>query len=167
MLYFDEELRFPQRKSPRIPNFDYTSPNYYFITICAKEKACIFGSPARLSALGNIARDCLLQIPTHFPTVTVDKWVVMPNHIHAILILNGGANLSAVMGQFKSAVTKQLHQTNPAAAVWQGSYHDHVIRNEADYQRIWTYIDNNPLKWAEDCFHDPTYPYDATCPEGS
>lgn len=167
MFDSDEELRFPQRKSPRIPNFDYASPHYYFITICTKGKACIFGVPAKLSALGEVTRDCLLQIPAHFPTVTIDKWVVMPNHIHAIIILNGSTNLSTVIGQFKSAVTKKLHQADPTLTIWQVSYHDHIIRNEADYQRIWTYIDNNPLKWEEDCFHDPSYSYDATCSEGS
>ena len=162
-----EDSRFPQRKSPRIPNFDYTASNYYFITICTNGKACIFGPPTNLSALGKIVRDCLLQIPSHFPSVSLDKWVVMPNHIHAIIILNGGTNLTSVVGLFKSSVAKEVHKTSPNLTVWQTSFHDHIIRNEADYQRIWSYIDNNPFKWTEDCFHDPKFPYDATCSEGS
>ena len=149
--------RFPQRKNPRISHFDYANPNYYFITICTWEKSCIFGSQAKPSAFGQIASACLSNISEHFPNVTVDKWVVMPNHIQAIIILHGGTNLSSVVGQFKSAVTKQIHLQDPDLTVWQTSYRDHIIRNEADYQRIWTYIDNNPQKWAQDCFYEPTF----------
>ena len=145
------------RKNPRIRNYDYSSPNYYFVTICTREKACIFGMPEKPSAFGKIVSECLSQISKHFPNVTVDKWVVMPNHIHAIFILHGGTNLSSAVGQFKSSVTRQIHQNDPRVSVWQASYHDHIIRNEADYQRIWSYIDNNPQQWAEDCFYEPTF----------
>ena len=150
-----DQDRFPQRKSPRVPNFDYASPNYYFVTICTYGKTCILGNAPKLSTLGQIVANCIVKIPEHFPHVTVDKWVVMPNHIHAILILRGNSNLSTIIGQFKSAATKQIHQIRPDLTIWQSSYHDHIIRNETDYQRIWSYIDNNPLKWAEDCFYDP------------
>ena len=77
----------------------------------------------------------------------------MPNHIHAIIAVNqAGTELPLVVGQYKAFVTKQIHLINPAIKVWQTSFHDHVIRNQADYLRIWQYIDTNPLKWEEDCF---------------
>ena len=93
--------RFPVRKNPRMKQYDYTSHNYYFTTICTRDKLCLFGSPAKLSPMGEIAADCLRNIPAHFPGVMIDKWVVMPNHIHAIVILPGSTvNLSNVIGQY-------------------------------------------------------------------
>ena len=145
----------PQRKSARIPKYNYASHNYYFITICTHEKKCLFYDPKYKS----IAETCLTEIPKFYPQVMVDKWVVMPNHIHAILIFGNGTaeeilpNLTTVVGQYKMAVTKKIHKISPKINVWQRSFHDHIIRNEYGYQTIWGYIDNNPLKWEEDCFY--------------
>ena len=148
--------RFPVRKRPRLKDFDYSSHNYYFVTACTRDKACLFGSPDKLSRMGHITADCLQEIELHFPGVTVDKWVVMPNHIHAIIILPGNQTaLPAVIGQYKAAVTKKIRTFYPNADIWQSSFHDHVIRNQADYQRIWAYIDTNPAKWMDDCFYIP------------
>ena len=153
-----EDNRFPSRKNPRLPQFDYSQPNYYFVTICTWAKACIFGTPADLSVYGKVAQNCLSEIESHFPGVILDKWVVMPNHIHAIVVLPGNINLSAVIGLYKSAVTRQLHKAAPNLRVWQNSFHDHVIRNSFDYEKIWSYIDGNPQKWETDCFYDPNHP---------
>ena len=145
--------RFPVRKSPRIKHYDYATPNYYFVTICTSSKACLFGSPQRLNHRGKIAQSGLLEIAKHFHGVYIDKSVVMPNHIHAIIVLqNEVANLSTIIGQYKSFVTKKLHETEPNLQVWQTFFHDHVIRNEKSYQKIWNYIETNPIKWQEDCF---------------
>ena len=106
--------------------------------------------------MGIAAADCLQKIPVHFPGMTVDKWMVMPNHIHAILILPGdGMSLSGIVGQYKSAVTKAIHTFCPTIPVWQTSFHDHIIRNQADYERIWMYIEGNPARWTGDCFYVP------------
>ena len=148
--------RFPVRKNPRLKHFDYASHNYYFVTICTHDKMCLFGSSEKRSHAGKVAEDCLQEISRHFPGVTVEKWVVMPNHIHAILILpGGGTNLSAIVGQYKAAVTKAVRTHSPGIQVWQSSFHDHVIRNQADYERIWLYIDTNPARWMDDCFYTP------------
>ena len=148
--------RFPVRKNPRMKQYDYTSHNYYFATICTRDKLCLFGSPAKLSPMGKIAADCLRNIPAHFPGVIIDKWVVMPNHIHAIVILPGTTtNLSNVIGQYKAAVTKESRAFYPNVQIWQTSFHDHVVRDQADYERIWTYIDTNPARWMDDCFYIP------------
>ena len=158
MAMFDEkdQERFPIRKHPRLKSFDYTSCNYYFVTVCTRNKDCLFGSPQKLSAMGRIAADCLRNIPVHFPDVILDKWVVMPNHIHAIVILPGDAiNLSTVIGQYKAAVTKEIRMINPDAQIWQTSFHDHIVRNQADYEHIWAYIDVNPARWLDDCFYTP------------
>lgn len=156
MEYNNDADRFPVRKRTRMKGFDYASNNYYFVTICTHNKKCLFGWPGKLSLMGCAASKCLQEIPKHFPEAVIDKWVVMPNHIHAIVVLsNHHTNLSSVVGQYKSAVTKCIRAFCPDAQVWQKSFHDHIIRNQADYERIWLYIEGNPSRWMEDCFYIP------------
>ena len=149
----------PKRKSPRIPGYDYGMPNYYFITICTHEKQCIFGNPGRLNTFGKIAEENLLLIPRLHPRIQLDKYVVMPNHIHGIFIVkaenanDGLKDLSMVIGQYKMSVTKRIRKSESEKRVWQRSFHDHIIRNQSSYEKIWLYIENNPLKWEEDCFY--------------
>ena len=155
----EEYVKFSDRKSPRIPTYSYATPNYYFITICTFQKACFFGVPGRLNRLGEIAKEHLLKIPQLYPAIQVDKYVVMPNHIHAILIVtaddtqDGLRDLSVILGQYKMSVTKEIRKFYPDKKVWQRSFHDHVIRSQRGYEKIWTYIENNPLKLEEDCFY--------------
>ena len=146
----------PKRKSPRIPNFDYSSANYYFITICTHEKRCIFGKPGMLSWMGQYAKECLIKITELHPNIRLDNYVVMPNHIHAIFDVQDHkkkTDLSVIIGQYKSAVTKGIRVKFPHYIVWQRSFHDHVIRNQQGYEKIWRYIEDNPRKWEEDCFY--------------
>ena len=147
-----DQDRFPVRKHPRLKEYDYTTYNYYFVTLCAYDKRCLFGTVEQLSAVGKLAEDFMRIIPEHFPGVVVDKYVVMPNHIHGILILSD-VDLSVVVGQYKAAVTKYARELFPGISVWQTSFHDHIIRNQADYERIWQSIEGNPGKWMEDCFY--------------
>jgi REP element-mobilizing transposase RayT len=146
--------RFPARRSPRLKGFDYATANYYFVTICTSEKKCIFGTPEELSRMGQTAALCLQKMENHFEGVQLDKWVVMPNHVHAIVVLSDiTVNLSTVIGQYKAATTRKIRSFSPGIKVWQTSFHDHVIRNQADYERIWTYIEGNPGRWTDDCFY--------------
>ena len=149
----EESDRFHTRKSPRLKQYDYTARNYYFITLCTWNKLCRFGSCEQLSPLGVTAGQLLQEIPAHFPGVILDKFVIMPNHIHAIVYLDGTVNLSTVVGQYKAAVSRQLRMDKPNEKLWQISFHDHVIRDQTDYQRIWAYIDTNPARWMDDCFY--------------
>ena len=99
------EERFPQRKSPRIPGYDYATPNYYFITICTHQKKCLFWTDHRLNRLGSLVYDAIMQIPGHFPHNRVDSFVVMPNHIHMILVVEpGGTDASTVVGSDRKSV---------------------------------------------------------------
>ena len=149
----DEQDRFHSRKHPRRKRYDYATPNYYFITICTWEKRYIFWNKEKLNRYGEIAGQGFGGITHHFPDVTVDKFVVMPNHVHAILILQDDkTNISTVIGQYKSYVSKQTHEFDADCKVWQTSFHDHVIRNQKDYERIWLYIEANPARWEGDCF---------------
>lgn len=156
----------PKRKPNRLPDFDYSTPGAYFITICTKNHTCLFwkgvgASIARpqtpiLSPYGVIVDRTIRQIPVHYPSISVDHYAIMPNHIHLLLQINTDADgramlaptISTVVQQLKGIVTKQIGQT-----VWQKLFHDHVIRSEADYSKIWQYIDSNPAKWQEDCFY--------------
>ncbi len=159
-------MDFPKRKPNRLPDFDYSTSGAYFITICTKDHKCLFWQsvgasiarpqPSLLSQSGIIVDRAIRQIPVHYPAVSVDHYVVMPNHIHLLLQINTDADgramlaptISTVVQQLKGSVTKQIGQP-----VWQKLFHDHVIRNEKDYWKIWQYIDNNPVQWQEDCFY--------------
>ena len=157
----------PRRKKNRLSGYDYSRNGAYFITCCTQDrKECLWnvgariarpGDPLPLSAYGWIVNDAISKIPGHYPAVSVDKYVVMPNHIHIILrIHTSGCGVRApttatVVNQMKGWVTKQV-----GASIWQKSYHDHVIRDDEDYRELWTYVDNNPFKWEMDRF----YPWD-------
>ena len=152
----------------RLSHFDYSQPGYYFITICTKNHHPILRRGAQcapaplppLTSAGLAAERFLLEIPVHYPMISVDHYVVMPNHVHLILVITAGhigtdgrtvcaPTVSRVVRGWKEAVTKQI-----GVSIWQKSFHDHIIRNETDYLRIWNYIDTNPAKWREDCYYN-------------
>ena len=117
----------PQRKSPRLPDFDYSSDNSYFVTICSRNRECLFGTKQGeniiLSRIGNIAEQCWQAIPQHFPDVHLDAFVMMPNHLHGILILSKPEqlppiSLGQVINSFKGADTRIA-----GVSVWQPRYH--------------------------------------------
>ena len=104
---------------------------------------------------GVVTQRAILQIPAHYPGVRVDHYVVMPNHVHMILVLpeDGGRalrapTLSRIIRAWKETVTKTLGRP-----IWQRSFYDHIIRDENDYRQIWNYIDTNPAKWAGDRYY--------------
>ena len=148
-------MEFHYRKSARIPKFDYSGDHYYFVTICTNEKRNLFGRPYVLNTAGEIAQACMEKISDHYLCAEVMKYVIMPNHVHAIIHLRANAvvNVIHVIGQYKMAVTKEIRKHFPNEKVWQRSFYDHVIRNTEGYQKIWEYIENNPQKWEEDCFY--------------
>lgn len=142
----------PERKRNRIPKYDYATPNSYFVTICTHQRQCIFGTVEQLNGFGQIAKELLVRIPQHFPNASVDKYVIMPNHIHAIITLHAVSpdiqkDLSVILGQYKAAVSQRLHKAFPNKTVWQKSFYDNVIRSEKGYQAAWRYIDENPVRW--------------------
>ncbi|GAB3794205.1 transposase [Spirosoma humi] len=157
--------------SARLTEYDYGSNGMYFVTICARNKYLYFGEiepdPAILcpSAIGRIAIDCWLSIPNYFPFIELDTFQVMPNHLHGILAIckpeteqiygqpnqfgPQQENLAAVIRGFKAGVTKQT-KLNQIEFGWQPRYYDRVVRNQNELDRIRTYIENNPTKWADD-----------------
>ena len=159
----------PRRKSPRLPGWDYSAPGAYFVTVCTREKEKLLGKVVgggiydapqmRLSQYGTAVEEGLREMGD-CAGVTVEKTVIMPNHIHLLLLvrkLPGGSSqapnpTNATIPKFISLFKRRCNRLC-GENVLQRSYHDHVIRDEADYRRIWTYIDENPAKWREDCFY--------------
>ena len=156
-------------ESARLQDWDYSTPWWYYITICTKDMKCWFGEIKKgkmiLNDLGKIVENTWKGIPEHYPAVELDYYVIMPNHFHGIIIINnvetGHApslhikrpTLGNIIGSFKSALTKWAHQNGYAHFKWQLRYYDHIIRNENDLHRIRTYIQNNPLKWEIDEYY--------------
>ena len=143
-------MELPKRKPTRLQNYDYSQQNFYFVTICTNGKKCLFGNIGALNVYGKAAEKCLKEISGIYQGVYVDQFVVMPNHVHAIIAIENGVSLTHVVGQYKMSVTKEIHRHDKKLSVWQRSFYDHVIRNQEDYQRIWTYICGNPQSWRQD-----------------
>ena len=154
-------MAFEPRKRNRIPHYDHSLPNYYFLTICAHDRKCIFGGPAHPNKIGRVVERCILKIGGKYPQARVDKYVVMPNHVHMILVLEGEdpPTVPHIVSQFKGAVSKEVRTIFPDLQVWQRSYYDHVIRDQNSYDQIWLYIDGNPQNWEKDDHFVENSPY--------
>ena len=147
-------MNYLRRKQNRLNGYDYTNENKYFVTICTYKRIPYFWTGNNVNAFGRIANDVLNEIPNHFKGFSIDKYVIMPNHIHIILTIGcdpevkqneAFLSLSTVIGQYKSAVSRKIHLINPKITVWQKSFHDRIIRNEAEYLKLWKYIDENQI----------------------
>ena len=155
-------MSLPKRKPTRLKDFDYSSQGAYFVTICTKDRKNILsnivgeGFPLpQLTQQGKIVEKYILSVNKKYPCVAVNKFVIMPNHIHIIFCVendgrgNPSPTISNVVGWLKYNATKQINliDGNTGNRIFQRSYYDHVIRNQEDYNEIWEYIENNPQKW--------------------
>ena len=163
------------RRSIRVHGFDYSQSGGYFVTIVTRQRECLFGEIVNgemlLSDCGKIAEECWCAIPEHFPNVELGAYVIMPNHMHGIVIIQDNLNsyvgaqhaaplqhnvpphsLGAIIRSFKSAVTKQINEINNTSgmSIWQRNYYEHIIRDADDYNRVHLYIESNPLHWQTD-----------------
>ena len=157
----------PVRKPIRLNKFDYSQNGAYFITLCTKERKKLFwdnvgASIARpqeieLSRYGEIVKRAIINIPKIYPAVSLDNYVIMPDHIHLLLRIDDNQNgrpmvaptVSTIIQQTKGYITKQI-----GFSVWQKLFHDHIIRNKNDYMEIWEYIENNSAKWIKEKFYE-------------
>ncbi|MEG2875783.1 MAG: transposase [Hydrogenoanaerobacterium sp.] len=151
-------MELPNRKPTRLASYDYSNQNYYFITICTHNRLHLFGDVNKLNVFGEIAKTQLLNISNHFEGIYIDKYVIMPDHIHAIVVIGCGGKaersrpfptLSTVVGLYKSGVSKRIHEIYPNVEIWQKSFNDRIIRNEQGYLKICKYIYENPLNWSK------------------
>lgn len=157
------------RRSIRLNEYDYSSPGAYFVTICTYNRKCVFGEVRDerviLSAVGNKAKAFFGRIPEHFENITLDEFVVMPNHLHGIIVIQVGVqnfeplqrhnvfqhivpkSLGSVIRTYKSVVTRWCRINGHRYFKWQRNYFEHIIRDENDLNKIRDYIRNNPLEW--------------------
>lgn len=153
------------RQSTRLRGYDYTQSGAYFVTLVTQGRVLLFDDPM----LRRLVETMWQEIPRHHPRVTLDAWVVMPNHLHGILFLEGPdggqpagaaasgsgpppASLGAIVGSFKAVTTRRINRVRgtPGARVWQRNYHERVIRNERELAAMREYVVNNPLSWELD-----------------
>lgn len=174
------------RRNPRLEGYDYTQSGVYFVTMCTHLREHLFGSVVNdeviLSEFGKIALTDWDAIPTHYGQVELDCFVVMPNHVHGILIIHDAANQSGVgkptpytaesvgaglvppakplslpqvIGGYKSGVARRINalRKQPGTVLWQRTFYDHIVRSERELDQIRLYIEANPARWLDDDLH--------------
>lgn len=162
-------MEYHKRKHPRLKEYDYSQAGYYYVTINTLNNAQVLSTVGRglapatviveLSEAGKVAEHQLLELEKRYNHVRIDKYVIMPNHIHAIIVLNDRAagasprpTLMDVVCAYKSITTRECNKMDntPGRTVFQSSFYDTVIRNDAAYVETARYIEENPLKWMLD-----------------
>jgi len=168
------------RRSIRLKGYDYASQGAYFVTIVTQGRERLFGEivngAMHVNEAGRIIERCWLDVPRHFPHAALDAYVVMPNHVHGIIVITdtagaknddvGAKNLSplpirsamrspsrsvgSIVRGFKIGVTKWFRGNTNVYTVWQRNYYEHIIRDDAALDRIREYIRDNPIRWASD-----------------
>ncbi len=175
--------KYPRRKSTRLKEYNYSQPGFYYVTICTDNRQELFGlvenEQMKLNKFGKIVDAVWLQIPNHFNNIQLDKYVIMPNHIHGIIKIVGArlprpessrpdnnnnndkiiergnrapTGLGQIIAYFKYISTKQINEfkDNGVNKIWQRNFYDHIIRNEKSLNAIREYILNNPINWGRD-----------------
>jgi len=162
---------FRNRKQSRLKGYDYAQEGAYFVTICTFGQMCLFGNivdgKMTLNVTGKIVRVEWLKTPIVRSNITLDEFVVMPNHVHGIIVINRNTRrgvmhyaptnqlrypsqiIGSIIRGFKSAITKRINEicNLPTRFAWQRNYDDHIIRNIVDLNHVRQYINNNPIKW--------------------
>ena len=158
---------YPQRKHVRSPHWDYRQTGIYAVTICAEKRACIFGTirdgRMNLAEIGRLIETVWLELPSHYTNIQLDEFVVMPNHLHGIVIIGDGpvehhdavvgrsfgniqaGSLSSIVRAFKAGVSREA-----GTRIWQAGFFEHVIRDDFDLSNQRQYILDNPAKWEHD-----------------
>lgn len=154
----------------RLRGYDYSHPGYYFVTICIQDRVHLFGTVVDGQFSPSPAGDMVLALwrgqATRFPGIELDAFCVMPNHVHALIGIgfgeiapDAGVSIPAIMQGFKAATTVaygrgvRAHGWPPyEGRLWQKGYHDHIVRNDRDLERIRDYIDSNASMWERDVF---------------
>ena len=159
--------KLPERKPTRLRGYDYSAHGAYFITMCTQNRKNILSQivgdgaydvpQVALTRIGAMVEKYILS--SHkMKGITVEKYVIMPNHIHMIIhVADGGTSrapspTNAAVPHFVSTLKRFCH-AECGQKIFQRSYHDHIIRDGKGYDKIYDYIQNNPARWKEDCFY--------------
>ena len=170
-----EKIIIQNRRSIRLKDYNYSSNGAYFLTICVRNRECLLGKIENeqmiLNEYGEIVKDIWENLPNQVSDIDLDEYVIMPNHFHAILVINKSDNseyfdknldisdqknrrkmiLPKVVGRFKMLTAKVINQNRKIeGSFWQRNYYEHIIRNEEDFHQIREYIINNPMQWELD-----------------
>ncbi len=174
-----------KRRSLRFKNYDYAEQGAYFVTICTKNRECLFGDAVNgemvLNAAGDMVRKVWDELHVNYQGIETDQFIIMPNHVHGIVLLNTGPahnrrglinqtptsmkwimmkNPDQILGKiirhFKAKSSKQIRDRGLNHFQWQRNYHDRIIRNEKELINIREYIRNNPQRWDRDT-ENPAY----------
>lgn len=155
-------MEYENRKYPRLKQYNYSLPGYYFITIHNERDVPPLSdirqdgaerASVHLSKEGIVAQEQLWKLEDRFNYLRVDKYVIMPTHIHIIFRLQDGmlprSGIPEIVGAYKSLVTREINlkMQTPGMKRFQRSFYDTVLRNEKTYQECWLYIDGNPDRW--------------------
>ena len=144
----------PNWKQRRLLHYDYSLCGAYFVTVCTFERTNNFwendiypdGDIIQLTAIGSVIQASIEELQSHYPFLSIDNYVIMPNHIHFIIVFHEQVlSLSTVINQWKGYITRKC-----GTPIFQRSFHDRIIRNADEYEKIWNYIEDNPRKWNED-----------------
>ena len=161
-------MNYPKRKQLRLKDYDYSSNGCYFITICTKDRKPMFwavgaGSPRpRLSEVGKIVKLWILKINEKYPEINLEKFVIMPNHLHLLLMIDRAhgrgdpaPTIKSAIGWLKYHITVDINRISntPGKQIFQRSFHDHIIRDDNDYAVRWEYIDDNINRWLDDEYY--------------
>ena len=162
------------RRSTRLQGFDYTQAGAYFVTVVTSARNCLLGEikndEMRVTDAGRLVQSVWCELPKHYPRVECDAFVVMPNHIHGVIILANVASVAAgnvgagfkpaptghglpeIVRAFKTFSARRINEMRGTrgVCVWQRNYFEHVVRDEAELSRIREYVVNNPLQWEAD-----------------
>jgi REP element-mobilizing transposase RayT len=161
--------KFKRHKQFRLPYYNYASSGLYFVTICTYHRKNLFGeivqSEIVLTEIGRYLEECIQNIPKKLDYVFIDDFVIMPNHVHVIVLIDNPdeefalkekefrprkRSLSIVVRNLKSTVTLLARRNTLTKSVWHSRFYDRIIRNENELQRIRKYIRDNPLRWEEE-----------------
>ena len=154
-----------KRKPNRLRDYDYSQEGYYFISICTRGRKEFFGDIREgkidLNRFGESVNQCWYDLPRHYPNSSLDSFVIMPNHIHGIIVIDNDDvvgnglkpfpthGLSEIIRGFKTFSSRKINEKIEIdnKFQWQKSFYDHIIRGERSLDLIREYIQNNPLKW--------------------
>lgn len=152
-------MEHPNRKRNRLAQYDYSSHGAYFLTLCTHQKQSLFGAPDVKTPAREIIIQIFFETLANYPQMKCPCHVVMPDHFHALIVINNpdgheSKTIAEMMRSFKSRATVAYIRlvkdgvAQPfAGKLWQRSYYDHVIRNQRDFEEIWKYIEENPIRW--------------------
>jgi putative transposase len=170
---FDQTPEKPRHGLRRLSDYDYAQAGAYFVTLVTVDRALLFGTTVDgamcLSSYGQIAHAVWADLPQHYPHITLDSFVVMPNHLHGVIFFAGDAAVGAglkparpappmrhglpeLIRAFKTFSARRINEARgtPGTSIWQRNYYEHVIRNERSLDAIREYILTNPQRWADD-----------------